>query len=234
MDLRDYTTGTRLCLDIHDEMGTRIEREFISQFEEALNEFEAYIAIPIVEGVVYAVRVGWKIVVYMHEKNTLFRFYASVTERKIENGRHLMKIVRTSEIDQAQRRKYYRFACSLPVKYRVIEGEYDDMNKAFKDGVTADLSGGGMCLRLHEILEVDTIIECRVVFGYDDLSLIGHIVKLFDRELNLSDPAIYEHEVGILFSDITEHDRDIIVKFIFDEQLRQIQRRMENSGGSGI
>ena len=223
MDLRDYKIGARLCLDVFDDLGMLIQREFISQFEEALSEYEAYIAAPIVEGVIYAVRPGWRITVYMQDENTLYRFFARVLERKTADGRAVMKILRISEIDEAQRRRYYRFRCSLPVKYRVLENIDTDLEKEFKKGVTADLSGVGMCLHLNEEVNISSIIECELEIGDMDLVLIGHIVRRLRRSLVDAVPAVFEYEVGILFSDITERDRDLIIKFIFEEQRRQLQ-----------
>jgi c-di-GMP-binding flagellar brake protein YcgR len=103
MDLRDYKAGAMLCLDIHDDWERRIDRDFISRFEEVIDEYEANIAIPVVEGVVYAVRPGWKITVYMQDGDNIYRFTARVLERKIDGGRHLMRILRLSGIDEAQR-----------------------------------------------------------------------------------------------------------------------------------
>ena len=223
MDLRDYGIGSRLALDVYDDLGMLIRKEFISQFEEALDEYEAYIAMPIVEGVIYVVRPGWRITVYMQQENTLYRFSANVIDRRIEGGRHIMKIVRISEIDEAQRRKYYRFRCSLPVRYRILESVHSDSDTGFKQGVTADLSGVGMCLRLREEVNVNSILECEVLFGDAALVLIGNIVRRSKMNTTEENPTVFEYEAGILFSDINEHDRDFIIKFIFEEQRRQLK-----------
>ena len=225
MDLSQYEIGARLCLDVYDDFDVRIEREFISQLAEIYNEYEALIAVPIVEGVVYAVRVGWRITVYMQRNNTLYRFFAKVIERNVRDGIHCMKILRVSEIDEAQRRKYYRFSCSLPVRYRIIEDIYTDLNKEYKRGVTADLSGAGMCLRLREEVEINSIIECEIDFGNVELALVGQIVRKVQRGMFDINHGIFEYDVGILFSDIADRDRDFIIKFIFDEQRRQIKRK---------
>ena len=223
MILSDYEIGARLCLDVFDDFGIRIEREFISQFEEAYDEYEALIAVPIVEGVVYAIRNGWRLTVYMQKNNTLYRFFAKVVERSIKEGIHYMRVLRVSDIDEAQRRKFYRFSCELPVRYRVIEDIYTDLDKEYRHGVTADLSGAGMCLRLHEVVEVNNIVECEIDFGDVDLALIGHIVRRSKRLAVITNRMLYEYDVGILFSDIADRDRDFIVKFIFEEQRRQLK-----------
>ena len=81
MDLLDYRIGSTLRLDIYDDSNKLIEHDFVSKFEGAINEYEAYIAVPIVEGVIYAVRVGWIITVYMVDGNTIYRFRARVVQR---------------------------------------------------------------------------------------------------------------------------------------------------------
>ncbi|MCL2164298.1 MAG: PilZ domain-containing protein [Oscillospiraceae bacterium] len=227
MEFSEMKPGTNLCLDIYDESNKRIDREFISSVDEILNEYEATIEIPTVEGVVYAVRAGWKLVVYVREGNTIFRFLAKVLDRKIDSGRPIMKIIRTSIIDDVQRRKYFRLDCLIPVKYRIIEDVDADLNMEFKDGLAANLSGVGMSLRIKERVKTPGLIECQMEFEGTVLTLVGEIVRCLDKTTDEDYRGAYNYEIGVMFTEITDHEKDFIIRFIFEEQRRQIQQMNE-------
>jgi c-di-GMP-binding flagellar brake protein YcgR len=226
MDLLDFKIGTKLTLDIYDDLGDLIEREFVSQFEEANDAIEAYIAVPIVEGVIFAVRVGWKITVYMQEGNNIYRFFARVTERTRVDGRSIMRIRRLSDIDVAQRRQYYRFKCSVPLKYRIVADTKKTQDIPFISGTVADISGSGLCFNSSEELPIGSLIECVLDIEPKQVLLIGKIARCVVKKTDDSD-QMFNHEVGILFSEIEERNRELIVRFIFNEERRQISKRLE-------
>jgi len=222
MDLLDYQVGSPLRLDIFDDNGVSIDRVFVSQFEEAIDGYEAYIAVPIVEGVIYAVRVGWSITVYMQAGNNFHRFHARVIQRFQRDGQAYLRILRVSEIEMAQRRRYYRFKCSIPFKYRIIANINVDLGAPFIDGKTADISGSGLCFisgaRLHE----DCIIECELLIDDRIVYLVGKIKRCMRVAEDDSDRFYYL--IGVYFSEIEEHKREWIIKFIFNEERRLIQK----------
>jgi c-di-GMP-binding flagellar brake protein YcgR len=222
MDLTDYKIGTNLHLDIYDDIGQIIDREFVSKFEEPIDAYEAIIAVPIVEGVIYAVRVGWKITVYMRDGNDFYRFFARVMERVYVDGRALLRIMRLSEIDVAQRRQYYRFKCAIPFRYRLIGDGTDrgSLSLPFLDGTTADLSGSGMCFCSPAELKVRSLIECELSIDKKHVFVIGKIARCLRRS-DEDGGDVFKYEVGILFSEIEKRHRELIFTFIVDEERRQ-------------
>ena len=224
MDLLDYKIGLPLRLDIYDERGNVIDKNFVSQMEEAIDGYEAYIAVPIVEGVIYAVRVGSVITVYMQEGNSFYRFQARVTHRLVQDGRSVMRILRLSEIDSAQRRSYYRFRCSIPLKYRVITDYKDYKDQPFTDGVTADISGAGLCFSADVKIEVDSLIEFELQIDERIIYFVGQ-VRRCDRRVERSAEK-HHYQTGVMFSEIEENQREFIIRFIFNEERRRIHRRI--------
>ena len=221
MDLLDYGIGSRLVLDVYDGIGQLIDREFTSQFEEAINEYEAYIAVPIVEGVVYPLRVGWKIAVYLQDGNNFHRFFAQITERKNTNGIAIMRIDRISAIDTAQRRMYYRFRCTIPFRYRFIHDPIKDMGLPFVDSETIDLSGAGLSFRSSDLVKEEQIIECELFIDEEVISVTGKVARCVPLDHNPD----FRYEVGILFSEIEQKKRESIFRFIFNEERRRIGER---------
>lgn len=221
MDLLDYKPGCCLRLDIYDDNGRIIDNDFTSKFEEAVDAYDAYISAPIVEGVVYAVRIGWSITVYMQDGNDFYRFFARVTQRLQNEGRQIIRIFRVSDIDVTQRRQYYRFKCSIPFKYRVIKHYKKDLNEPFISGKTADISGSGLCFFSDDELPKDSLVECELNIDGKPIYLIGKTIRCLRGAEN--EQFRFSYEVGVIFSEIEEKNRDVIVKFIFAEERRNLK-----------
>jgi len=219
LDLTDYKIGARLNLDIYDDIGEIIDRDFISQFEGALNAYEAYIAVPIVEGMYYAVRIGWKVTVYMQDGNNFYRFFARVVERVKEDARALLLIQRTSEIDVAQRRQYYRFKVAVPFRYK-LDGDAGEPQPPYLGSYTSDISAAGMCFYSKEELAIGTFMDFEISIEGKLIRAIGKVVRCIQKRDPKEDGA-WIYELGVLFSDISERSRETIFKFIFDEERRR-------------
>ncbi|MDR3120327.1 MAG: flagellar brake protein [Clostridiales bacterium] len=224
MDLLDYKVGSRLNLDVYDDNERIIEHEFVSQFEEAISGEAAYLAIPILEGVVYAIRVGWKIAVYMQNGNDIYRFFGRVTERAQIDGRSLMRVERTSEIDVAQRRQFYRFQCDIPFRYRLVSKDKKSAREPFSKGMTVDLSGSGLRFNVNDPIEKERLIECEFTIENRLIFIVGKVMRCMRKSEGESAASVYE--VGLIFSEIEERDRDLIIRFIFDEERRRLKKKL--------
>ena len=211
-------------MDIYGEGGKIIDRDFVSQFEASISADEAFIAVPIVEGVLYAVRAGWSITVYMQDGNSFYRFQARVTQRLQIEERPLLRILRVSAIDEAQRRKYFRFKHEIPFQYRVITDFRKDINAPFMKSKTVDISGSGLGFTSSIELARGSLIECELMFNGTNIYLIGkimHCVRLFEEDMNT-----FTYQIGVLFVEIEEYKREFIIKFIFHEERRQLKTRV--------
>jgi c-di-GMP-binding flagellar brake protein YcgR len=221
MDLLNFKIGSPLRLEIFDANGVMINKNFASQFEEAVGADEAFIAVPIVEGVFYAVRAGWHIMVYSQEGNTFYRFRARIAERLTQEGRPVLRISRLGEIDVAQRRNFYRFKCDMRFKYRIITNFKDDSNKPFSEGRTTDISGSGLGFTSRERIDMESLIEFVIKLEGKALYLIGSIKRC--AKIMAGDTERVVYNVGVLFSEIEEWQREQIVKYIFNEERRQLK-----------
>ena len=220
MDLLEFKIGNLLRLDIFDDKGLMIDRVFVSQVEEIIDGYEAIIAAPIVEGVIYAVRVGWVITVYLQEGNSFHRFSARVIERMQQDGRAVVRILRLSEIEIVQRRGYYRFKCSIPFQFTPAAAGANSGEAEPVVGKTIDISGSGLSFTSLEKLAAGDIIDCVLTINEKPLHLAGLIKRcnrVFDEYL---ERLVYN--VGVYFQNIEEAKREIIIKYIFNEERRQL------------
>jgi c-di-GMP-binding flagellar brake protein YcgR len=119
------------------------------------------------------------------------------------------------EWKRVQRRRFVRLPVSLtPIKVETTE---DDARVRLKAQIT-DLSGGGVRLRVDRQLVEDQPVELQFAVPDDPRTLaIGLAVRRV-TSVDGSNPPLWDAGCG--FVDISEADRDRIVKFIFAEQRR--------------
>jgi c-di-GMP-binding flagellar brake protein YcgR len=216
MKLSDLNLGLKFELEIYNELDEIIKPSFVSQLEMIIDENRALIAAPIHEGVIYPVRVGSIMNVFFIQNKEDYRFRAMVSSRGIKDNIAMLNIEIGSEIQRIQRRQFFRFECTVPIKYRIVDFLDAEYEKApFKKTSTRDMSGGGLCFAAEEKIEAGTIIECELsLFENKTISFFGKVLRSIIRENNKK--GIYE--IGIEFKKIENKDREALIGYIFLEQ----------------
>ena len=223
MKITEVKIGTRLELEVFDDFGEKITPNFSSQLEWADDEDTAVVAAPIFEGNIYPVRIGWKMNVYFISKDDLYKLRARILNRGMKENIAHIKIEILGDIEKIQRREFFRFEYTIPASYRVVESLYDEEKdkEPMKPAATRDLSGGGVCIKLEEQVNINKLVECELDLGdKKKVSFIGKVVRSTKRP---EDPK-YGYEIGILFKKIENRDKEAIIQFIFQEQ-RKLRRK---------
>ena len=207
------TIGTRL--EVYEETKDDNKRVWVSQLELKGEDF-LYISMPISKGYTVPLKPGSIVkIVFFKEKNT-YSFKAEIIEN-IWGKIPKIKIALKSPLKKIQRRKYYRLDAFIPTKFYPEKQE----NKKYT-GVIENISGGGMLLAASLDLKIGDIIKFRLnLKDYGVLDLKGKVVRKNKNEKSLK----YNYLYGIYFMDINEKNRDIIIKYIFEEQ-----RKLRNRG----
>ena len=226
MDLTELKIGTKLELELFNESGVRMDYTLISRFEWLLDENSAMIAAPIHEGLIYPIRTGTEMNIYLTAKLenviSLYRFKARVTGRDTVDNLALLRIEAESGFEKVQRRKYFRLECSVAVKYRIVDSfnEFKNEGIQFKKSLAINLSGGGICLLLEEKIDVGKLVECEIT------TYQNRVIRFFGKVIRYEKNQVesrFKFLAGIAYIKINENDREAVVKFIFNEQriLRQ-------------
>lgn len=222
MKFNELSLGLKLELQLVGNDGRRIDKPFVSEFEWAVGDNVLVIAAPIVEGRLYPVQVGTRVAVSFIKDNNLYEFEAVVLDRESKNNLALLKIQTSGQIEKIQRREFFRFDCCIPVNYKEIDlaKEKFDANRKFVETVTRDLSGGGLCMRLKEPVEVGKLLECEL-FIADKVSFIGKIIRLTKYD---NTQGIYKYEIGVIFEKIDKIVREKVISYIFQEQRKLLKK----------
>jgi c-di-GMP-binding flagellar brake protein YcgR len=230
-ELSELEIGLKLELEIFDDDGHRLEPILVSKFEGSNDNNGILIAAPILEGNIYPLRVGSIMNVYFlknagHEIN-LFKFRAVVKRRDIYNNLHFIIIEQTEKIERIQRRQYFRLDCTLQVKYKTEDQGINDTasntvsGTAYEETVANNLSGGGISLKLKEIIEKGKLLNCKLFLGnYHVVNFTGRVVRCSNSKIQ----SKYKFEAGLAFEKISDKDRETVVRYIFEEQ-RKLRKK---------
>ncbi len=144
------------------------------------------------------------------------------------------------KLKKVQRRDYYRFNCYIPIKIlpiprdvavlptmELVEADlarYGDTYGIPVEGVILDISGGGA--RFNSSRNVDTDRFMYVSFWLESPTMHKQINTVARRVVSkyFDDLKIFEHRIEFLFKE--QEDREIIIKYIFDED-RRLRKRVQ-------
>lgn len=215
--------GTKLELELYDNFGEKINTMLVSQIEWHEEGNTSFIAAPISEGILYPVHLGTYMDVFFLKDEHLYKLRAKVLSRDAKDNIALLKIEVKGEIEEIQRRQFFRFDCVLPVQYRKVKSLSDaaSSRESFNNAITQDVSGSGVCMLVEESIDNDALLDCRIILGDSNaVRFVGSVVRL--SKCNFE--SRYKYEVGLHFKSIDNKDREVIIKYIFNEQ-RKLRKK---------
>ena len=234
MQLTNINIGTKLEISVDHDFKEH-KQKYISQLEQIMDDNTLIIAAPIFEGKIIAISPGARLnLVFYHEKGIFF-FQAEVQKKGIKENINVLKILANTPLKRIQRREYFRFNWVMPVKYKVISDEqnftnhenienfYDENeNEPFKEALTKNISGGGIGIITHTqyVLKQHVIVQL-ILDKKTKVNVLGEIVRV-----KLYDPVTLQYDTGILFTHISHQKRSMIIKFIFNQQIKLKQKGM--------
>ncbi len=207
--LRELSIGQKLYVARVGE-----EEWYVSSLQD-LNEDGLYIAMPYLHGGALLLNPGEEIQVRFVRESGVYVFASRVLARKHETV-PLYLIACPAEVKRIQQRRFVRLPILLDVLYAPIP-EKPDEQPAWAKGRTADLSGGGMRLRVMAPLPVGTRLLLKFYLPWEkkpvEMTLQGRVVRAEVTEGRESGEKLYS--LGIEFVDIRRRDQDEIIRFIF-------------------
>ncbi len=222
---RILEAGTRFELSLEND--EREEDIMVSQITD-IRDDELIAAVPIKGGHIIPLESGTKFNACFYAENAVYRGECIVKERWKEENMYLMSIIITTPLEKFQRREFYRLDCLLDAEcYLMDVMDVVNYSKPYEGNVPSkgktqhviitDISGGG--LRFISKIKYDkdeyvyihfSTAEYKVDKTYE---VIGKIIDIYPAEKKPSD-----YEVRIQFMNMSNEEREDIVKFIFLQQ----------------
>ena len=220
---------------------------YLSKIQDILGFGELGILMPMEKGKIKLLSIGARYVVCFYTNGGIIQGEWIVEKRWKDAGMYFLGIKLISRLSKKQRREYYRLECNQEVTYRAISGMEEVLRSKLRQGhvkdpaekdrleqelsemerntkwlpaLLLDISGGG----LHVKIQKKEIVEEHLLFR---LSLyMGGIIEQMDLECGVvsAENVINESnmiELRCQYLHITSQKREIIVKYIFDQQRKQ-------------
>ncbi|TCK62590.1 flagellar brake protein [Seleniivibrio woodruffii] len=142
-----------------------------------------------------------------------FSFKSIVLDR-VKEPRMMLKIAFPDAVFRQELRSFFRVDTRLSVKVMVTVKIDDVWTQKLFEGKVVDMSGGGLRMFTDIHIEKDATIE---------IYFLGSIEKVDQVKAQVMRCRSMEgkFEVGVRFVDISQTDRDRIIKYVFKRQVEQ-------------
>lgn len=208
-DGNSLTIGMKLRIEISTEDDLVF---YPSQLLDIQSKDEFIISGPIIKNRLILIREGDNIKIsYMIKDKGKHHFLANVVSRS-NKGIYKLKIKKISEIKVIQDREHFRLSTNIAISKYSEEGSKD--NQYFIETCeTKDVSGGGMKIYSNILHDIGDIVTCSIDLFDEELFIKGKIVRIEEV-----DSFNYKYLIGLQFFNIDDRSRDMIIKYIFEEQ----------------
>lgn len=200
----------------------------VSKVYDILPNNTLQIAMPIYDGRIIPLEVGSKYSACFYTDKGLMQTNVLVTSRYKSGNLFFLEILLLGELNKVQRREFYRYACILDSKIRVVSDEEftsgvpDDISIPedeldWKDARILDISGGGagICQRYH--LERNEVVKIKfTVHILDEIVGFSLFARILDSFPLKGRSDLFEQRLE--FMKIRQEERDKIIKFIFESE----------------
>jgi c-di-GMP-binding flagellar brake protein YcgR len=194
------------------------EGEYEGKYRTRIEEVgERIIAVgaPFNHGEVVPLREGTKVKLTFWDEAAAYSFEGKIMQR-IAVPIPMFVLELPDSVDKVQRRDFVRVPALYPVSFRSVTKEgLSDLQK----GTMIDLSGGGMRFLTKERVENKSLLYVLLTLPKGDLKTPVRVC----RAEKIEDSKQYT--VSVEFHDISERERDQIIRCVFD-----IQRVMRKKG----
>lgn len=202
------------------EISKKRVSSYASQISDIKNDNNIEILLPMLKNNAVYISDGEKLEIVITKQEAVYEFMAEVIATIYDNI-PLLKLKAISEPKKIQRRNYYRLKIVKPIKYRIIDtslnsGTEDDFYK----GILLDISEGGIMFCTKKEMEFNDVLEIETDLNNGNIIKVrGTIVR---KQYNTEKTFLYEY--GVKFQNVARADKDILMKFIFQEQRKLLKK----------
>jgi len=211
--------GQKIQIERLDSPFDISREQLVSQVFDKIDNYILFIATPIFHNRNVSISIGETLkITYIKQNIGVFGFKAKVIGKKRISDLSYLKIERLGDVFKEQRRNFFRLEITLQIKVKTIDPKYGEQMEI--DGLTKDISGGGLRFITEKPLKLNTRVEITIYIEGEPVAVQGRVVRCL-----LSTELENKYEIGIMFENIDEKTRTKVIAFIFENQ-----RRMREKG----
>lgn len=219
-----------ILIDGAVESDSRRRRVLYSRLMDIPGDNILRISMPFHDKRLVPLSVGEQYLLYIYADKGIYSGRFVVINRLKEGNIFLADVEAQDTLKKVQRREYYRYDCRLPSDYRVVpekeQWKLDRENpeeQEWKKSVIIDISGGGVKIVSEYKEAADSLLQLRFQLVSESVRqnfvVFGRLIaSLPNRER----PNLIEQRIA--FEQITEQDREQIIRYIFDEERKRLAK----------
>ena len=208
-------------------------RNYVSQVLD-IEDTTFQAAMPIYEGHLVPLEVGSKYEVFFKTSKGLYKATCEVMGRSKVEKIYMLELKPISKLEKFQRREYFRFNTNIDANICLLTDNEmkifmqsftfpEDYKNKRKNATIIDISGGGVKMVSNNLYTKNdlVLIEFNVIVGSSmrNISIPGKVIASTTSDNRLD---LQEHRIE--YNKIPKELRELIIKYIFDEQRRILQK----------
>ncbi|MBS4539866.1 flagellar brake protein [Clostridium sp. D2Q-11] len=198
------------------ELGNKIEiyignQGYVSQVSDIINKDKLIILGPIKYGKLVNILIGTELKIMFTLKDKARYWFNGVVENVDRENLYKLHIKKINDTVKLQEREYFRLKKILDVS---ITLDNNDIIKVF----TEDISGKGLKIVTKRTFNLGDNLFLEFSLNDKNIKTTGEVVRVEDYD------EINNNIYGICYNNLDKESRDIIVKYIFEEQ-RKLRKK---------
>ncbi|MGE5631774.1 MAG: flagellar brake protein [Caulobacteraceae bacterium] len=211
-----FSVGEKIQILFNDGIGK--SHEYVSQIINFHDNEHIDVLIPIYKSEFVYLKEDTIFKVVIPKGEAVYEFVARIAD-KLYGKIPMLRLHIISELTKIQRRNYYRLKLIREVEIRVVLDLKDRKFGEKLKGHLLDISGGGLMFNMSGELDNKDLVEITLDLNGKKMVVFGSIVR---KSMNHNARTPYTY--GVSFEKITEFERNVITKFIFEEQRKLIKK----------
>lgn len=202
------------------EIDKKSTNSYVSQISDIKNDNIIEILFPMIKNNTIAISDGEILELITTKQEAVYEFIAVVVGIRYDNI-PVLQIKIISEPKKIQRRNFYRLKIVKPIRYRIFDtsGDSEKVNEYF-EGILLDISEGGIMFYTKKEMDLNDLLDLEIDLDTDSIiQLKGIIVR---KQYNTEKSFLYEY--GVRFQNPTRTEKDVLMKFIFQEQRKLLKK----------
>lgn len=218
-------------MPLNVEVGNRVEitlasdeksKSFISVVEDLFENNLVLMHMPISYGNIVKLPMQYDYKMMFYTEKGMFKYTARIIKYISQGNFNFMLVELSSDAEKFQRREFFRYECIIEFKFdKLFEDETSikfDADTILATGIIKDISAGGIRFLADETVGSGSIVKCNIPLKYDRLICAAKIIAVQNFP-----KSNYKYQYRAEFVDLKETDKDIIVKYIFEEQRKKMK-----------
>ena len=194
-----------------------------SQVEDIPKLGELLIRMPIINGRYAIMPDNSELSIIIFTEKGMFKFCVCVAGNLKKDGFGLLHIKISNDGERIQRRDFYRLSCETAFCFKQVfncSEPFESENAL--TGIILDISGGGLRFICNCELRENALIKGIVKLNNEYALIAG---KVLDTKKLVNESNEYKFQCRVQFLVLSQEVMKKIMKYIFDEQRKQLQRR---------